>query len=469
MVGVRVTRSAVEALYDSLAPVRITRQQANVVYADRTYPVRVTRVQAQAVYNDRTYPIRVTAFLAQVLHSVAERSPGPDPLIRPPAIIRARVPTKEREINPYRATAPLGLDKKDPQLYDYLREQGEHLRAQHNVNQAGDSTFPWEQLTKVGDIRAYSPGSLGRFYHDDYGIIMARYVQFKHMMPGEFINGPAGRLKDSTSVDWTVTNNYDLSGPDLVKGVISALDMPKDDQWGWLIVQGANISELPKLGVDDVPKVNAELTWGGHESVAVGGTGRPFARVWTPTVSQGLVPGAAYIDVEGTSTGAVKEAIAPDLAVITEANAALDSRVATIESMVSPENAQASDSRVAKIEQDLATEIQRRIIDVKALGKRIDAGFSGASKADLALVTQMYKEADTILSTQIKAAAAKGQLALDRLDGLNFATIDAAIQQLQITIKNLIPLILIPLVVGFPPVLVYDEGGSLILVETPSG
>src|SRR3546814_7546433 len=57
-------------------------------------------------------------------------------------------------------------------------DQQRILREQHNLAQAGDSTFHWGVLTEVSATPLYNLGSIGRFYHDEFGISIARYCKF---------------------------------------------------------------------------------------------------------------------------------------------------------------------------------------------------------------------------------------------------------------------------------------------------
>src|SRR3546814_2082768 len=70
-------------------------------------------------------------------------------------------PAPQIEVNPFRADVP-NVD------------QQRILREQHNLAQAGDSTFHWGVLTEVSATPLYNLGSIGRFYHDEFGISIER-------------------------------------------------------------------------------------------------------------------------------------------------------------------------------------------------------------------------------------------------------------------------------------------------------
>src|SRR3546814_3839407 len=76
-------------------------------------------------------------------------------------------PAPQIEVNPFRADVP-NVD------------QQRILREQHNLAQAGDSTFHWGVLTEVSATPLYNLGSIGRFYHDEFGISIARYRSEEH-------------------------------------------------------------------------------------------------------------------------------------------------------------------------------------------------------------------------------------------------------------------------------------------------
>ena len=80
----------------------------------------------------------------------------------------AAPPAPNIEVNPYRTDVP-NVD------------QQRIMREQHNLAQAGDSTFHWGVLTEISAEPLYNLGSVGRFYHDEFGISIARYVKFTKM------------------------------------------------------------------------------------------------------------------------------------------------------------------------------------------------------------------------------------------------------------------------------------------------
>jgi hypothetical protein len=125
--------------------------------------------------------------------------------------------------------------------FDYIEENQKTLRLQHNITQAGDTTFPHEMIINSHDVKQFKLGSVGKFYHEDYGVIHARYVQYHEMDTTLAPTAPVGLIKLSKQLEWVVTNKLELSDPRLVVGVQAAYVMPKDDQYGWVIVDGVNL------------------------------------------------------------------------------------------------------------------------------------------------------------------------------------------------------------------------------------
>jgi len=67
------------------------------------------------------------------------------------------------EHNPYRPTIPESLIGLGEDYYDYAKENQEILREQHNITQAGDTTFPYQLFIGTHDDQHYRLGAIGRF------------------------------------------------------------------------------------------------------------------------------------------------------------------------------------------------------------------------------------------------------------------------------------------------------------------
>lgn len=165
-------------------------------------------------------------------------------------------PVTTIEANPYRPDIPNDLSQTDPSLYDYLREQAELIREQHNLTQAGDSTFPWEMAAKSGD-KAYTLGSLTRFIHDVCGLIQARYVQF----PSDYTDaGHAFIGHDRTSTEWSAA--AEPGDTSLWRPI--GFTIPYEDdlagKFGWAIVNGR--APMPiQIESDVQPVAYQRFTW----------------------------------------------------------------------------------------------------------------------------------------------------------------------------------------------------------------
>lgn len=209
------------------------------------------------------------------------------------------------EINPYRPTVPDNYEELSPTLYEFQRENQETLRRQHNVSQSGDTTFPWEMLTKVQVEPLFRLGAVGRFYHEDLGIIRGRYVKFSGMNQEVYLNGPAGSLKRLQKNPWIVTNQLSLSHPDAVIGIIASYEWPSEGQYGWLIVGGApyvvgSVSDGGGL------TQGSGYSWSADGQVGGESTGLIFARRTADWGSEILPIGGWKIEFAGLSGADVR-------------------------------------------------------------------------------------------------------------------------------------------------------------------
>lgn len=327
--AVRVTRTTGEIVLSDRVRARITRVQGQTLFDDRTNPVRVTRVQAQTVFNDRTNPVRVTRFAAQVLGSLLEA-----PELIPPRAEIALI----REANPYRPVLPTEVEDVSRPLFDFMAEHTEIQREQHNVTQAGDSTFPWELLTKWGSERQFTLGSLGRFYHDDYGIILARYCRFTKLAKATWVNGPVGLLRSDDVVSWRVTNDPKISSPELLVGILAAYEQPDDDSYGWVVTQGANPVPLLLPEKKAIAK-GVDLTWNGFETVDIDSPGVIVGRTRSKNVEvnqfQNQMPiGTVYLKCEGPSIESLRAMLGASFTAIEDQVAKIQAAIDALD----PEN-----------------------------------------------------------------------------------------------------------------------------------
>lgn len=201
----------------------------------------------------------------------------------------------KHESNPFRPDVPDDFRAISPSLSEFMREQAEILREQHNLTQAGDSTFSWEILTTVDLSPRYNLGVVGRFYHPTYGIIHARYCRFASMLESAWLGGPLGLLKNRPG--FTVTNDFSKSHPDFVIGVGGFYVAPPPESLGWVIIFGANIQSIPLAG--EAAKFSL-LSWTGFQQVGPSDS-RKFVGLTGGAELDGetwaIPPGAALIEL----------------------------------------------------------------------------------------------------------------------------------------------------------------------------
>src|SRR3546814_15382968 len=101
------------------------------------------------------------------------------------------------------------------------------------------STFHWGVLTEVSATPLYNLGSIGRFYHDEFGISIARYCKFTSFEKTIAKATPVG-LNTRLNQHWVVTNRIDLSDTELAMGIACPYnELVSPGSWsGWVIVDG---------------------------------------------------------------------------------------------------------------------------------------------------------------------------------------------------------------------------------------
>jgi len=470
MVEVRVTSVKYEYARALAGPSRVTRAQVGYLLASRDKAVRMTRVQFQAFFADRTKPVRVTRFQVQLFQAVSQLQDPVDPT--------KAVVIPNRESNPYKPTLPSEVEAVDPILYDYLRDQAETVRKQHDTTQAGDSTFGWEWLTKIGPQQLYTLGSLGRFYHDSYGIILARYCKFTQWTASDFVCCPVGRLAADEAVSWTVTNDFTLSGPDKVLGILGSRTAPNEGEYGWVLTQGANhfAIQIPD-GTAGIEKGTA-LVWSGTGRISGGGKGLVLGRAYAPShyvlerQSQ-MDAGTVYLAAEGPSIDSIK-ALLPDYS-------DLPGRIKELESTVTgglvggikkaidelTETVERLDDREALTSEGLTS----RIVELEEAIAKLMKASGGDQLEELYLrIIAEVERLDEIQDRAVEKAANLAQDALTiarKLEGADYQRqIDALRAGLGQVPANTS---LIPLVTGkIPPEFVYQPDGSLVFVRIES-
>ena len=326
------------------------------------------------------------------------------------------------EWNPFRPDVPEHIASNDPQLYDYLREQAELIREQHNNAQAGDSTFPWQLVTSTGAQQAHTLGSMSRFIHPDYGLMAGRYVRFsKHWLP---VSHPfVGH--DETQGDW-VASNAGKADSFRVIGLSGAFVKDPSESYGWVLTQGRapfgielNSESRPGLMqsftwdpltgrglVGPGPQVGVILANGPFNEVLDEG-GEPFApRRWS------IPAGLWTVDVQGVTP----EYIRDTASLVTSA---LDARVTALES-AEPETLDFTaainslNGDVLGLQRGLSAEIQARQLADNSLSARIRSIQDGLTEmaSDTSLsglsvrLGNVESETETIKTSVVEAAVA---------------------------------------------------------------
>lgn len=228
----------------------------------------------------------------------------------------------EIEVNPYRAAEP------NTDLQQILREQ-------HNVAQAGDSTFHWGVLTDIYNEPLYNLGSLGKFYHDDLGIIHARYCRFVDFNLTDAKASPVG-LRKPGNLPWTVTNQIGLSSADAVIGIA----LPYDNKvnigtwYGWVVTEGFLPAEIPVSISNKKFPFGTEYGWSANgniaqelDSVSVG------YRVRIDNDPR-MQPGAFYVQTDRASLSRANGLITTRLTPLVSDIDGLDTRLTTLEGTV---------------------------------------------------------------------------------------------------------------------------------------
>lgn len=152
--------------------------------------------------------------------------------------------TDPYESNPYPALVPDKIRGLDPTLFDFLSELTRNLREQHNLIQVGDTTLPWQLLTKTSAQQQFNLGCRARFLHHTHGLISARYVQFNQWQAGLWSGAPVGYLRSRTTFLWEVTNKWNLVGVNNLAGLGAHYAEPSNGDFGWVIVDGVNIQSV---------------------------------------------------------------------------------------------------------------------------------------------------------------------------------------------------------------------------------
>lgn len=386
-----------------------------------------------------------------------------------------QAPTPEH--NPYRPSIPEStIQTLGPEGYDYLKENQEIQREQHNLTQAGDTTFPYQLMIKAHDVAQYRLGSIARFYHEDYGLILARYVQFSLMSTTANAASPCGLIlkKKGQPLRWEVTNQLSHSHPDLVVGILGPYAPPITGQYGWVIIDGPN---LQQVGNDSpgFPAIGEGFAWSGDGTVSTRAKGRILGRrVYKGNSTGNLLTGYLRIQLEGPSLESIKAEVDADTGDLRALVADVQAKVESLSELTNADVLNALKKSIATLNSKLSLEAGARAAGDRSINQRID-------DLDIVSVTILNNAIQTLKDwvqlgqdtqdTAIARAFDKGQEAYDLI-----VPLAAVVTNLESQFNSLLaawneyinqPHGKFPVVDGsVPPNLVYMDDGSLVYVET---
>jgi hypothetical protein len=470
-VAIRSTAHGLLATTSLTAPKRVSGHAIMVTASN----VLLQRVSGHAIMvtSAMFQPKRVTGHYALLIASIHNRF---DPILLEsesefyPFIVTYELsagPTPEH--NPYRPRIPEQFIDMGNDFYDFYEENQQIHREQHNITQMGDTTFPFQLAIETHDIKQFKLGAVGRFYHEDFGIIQARYVQFVSMEQVGFAQCPVGLLKNKTLLDWQVTNNYELSNPDLVVGISFPFQVPADDSFGWVIVDGPTLQETRNTST--TAAIGESFAWGASGSVSNIAAGKVIGRrVNRVHEATSLLPGQLWVRTESFSERELRNLIDNQTATLLASITALQDALGSIPGA---DDLSALNATIAALQTQLNLEIANR----KASDLGIQEALAGLN---FVTITQL-NNAVTNAANALTAAVAALQTQIDEIRGiaLNALALASAPPDFS-AINDQITLILgmvsaiksapkgrFPIVDGaIPPNLVYLDDGSLVYVET---
>jgi hypothetical protein len=316
----------------------------------------------------------------------------------------------------------------------------------------------------------FTLGSIGKFYHEHYGLIHARYVQYEKMDPSVAATCPVGLIKKTGKLDWIVTNRFDISDPSLVVGINASYVMPTDGQYGWVTVDGVNLQQL--ANESENWRLGETFVWSSTGKIKNEGPGVVVARrVNEPTTATILV-GQAHVTIEGLSAGAViqaLESLIEDIEQLQEDVEALKDAAQITDTL------KAINQQLKVLENRLKAEENARKSADTALNNRI-SGLNFATLGQLnAAVASLEAQIAQVAATLTQSLNQTHEIALEALNKANQALsvpIDEIWNQISLILAlindmKLAPKGKFPVVDGMvPPNLVYHDDGSLIFVET---
>jgi hypothetical protein len=385
------------------------------------------------------------------------------------AVTLAASPTPE--YNPYKPIVPDSMrESLGDDGYEYIEENQETLRQQHNLIQAGDTTFPYQLTIASSAIQHYRLGSVGRFYHETYGIIQARYVQFKDMVDVGTPHCPVGLFRTATGLDWVVTNDYSKSSGDLVVGIACPWTLAANNDFGWVIVDGPNLQQIRNLSTTQ--SLGEALVWADDGALSNTASGKVVARRVGKTDITRLPAGALWVRTESFSEAQINDFITAGTRSLLDQLNALERAIQALPSASVLHTLQAT---VTSLRTTISNEASSRIAADLRLNERIsNLNYVSIGQLNAAISTAMTGVAAEInvLETQITNIINNLTLQSGRIDDVTGRTslIETDITTIldMLARISLIPekLCRFPVVDGsVPPNLVYLDDGSLVYTE----
>jgi hypothetical protein len=373
------------------------------------------------------------------------------------------------ESNPFKPLVPEMLSAKvGVDGYAYLQENQETLREQHNLTQAGDTTFPYQLTLASHSIQHYKLGSVGRFYHPDYGVLQARYVQFSGMIVVDTPHCPVGLFKNADALDWIVTNDYEKSNPDLVVGISAPWILPVNADYGWVIVDGPILQQVSNESIDFA--IGEPLVWSASGKVSNIASGKILGRRVAKTTAPNLLAGSMWVRTESFSEAQINALITNSTRSLLNELQALERQIALLPSAAVLRTLQRT---VTSLRTALTNEASARIASDLRLNERI----SNLSFVTIAQLNAALASAASAVASEFADVATQLETIRNAISTLS--TRVGVTESVQLTLQDRVDWILVqlanlysltrnkfPVVDGsVPPNLVYLDDGSLVYVE----
>lgn len=414
--------SAFAAISD--AAIRATTLKLGAFTNDKTHGVRATTLKLGVYADDHTHGVRATTLKLALWSSLDQSIQLGEPFgsneVYTPADVSQKAsyiapPPPVIEVNPFRADVP-NVD------------QQRILREQHNKAQAGDSTFHWGVLTEISATPLYNLGSVGRFYHDQYGIAHAVYVRFSNMEPVEASAFPVGfDLKNLEP--WTVTNRLERSSRDFAAGVACIYNesIYTPGTWfGWIIIEGFVPAELKCELVDSQLLLGTEYGWSATGEVSATTDGDSLGIRWTTHKVPVLKPGEFRVRVNSLSQARLNGLIAAQVGPLSSQLGDLTTRVSQLEATSAAHTQQIGQlqSQIVGVDNRLSKDIANLANQMAALRRMIPSTDyesyvnTQVNALDVKLSNQIASVGQVALQANSKADDALGLIAGFNVDGL---------------------------------------------------